>query len=93
MNHFIAIDVQDQLGNIYLTCASMRVAFRFCKLHNLQIIDKDLVPELDDDGEFTNQNILIITVQDDSHTTYEDELMPDNSHYEGDWEPYRSNNR
>jgi len=63
MNHFIAIDVQDKLGNIYLTCSSMRVAFRFCKLHNLQIIDQDLVPELDDDGKFTNQNILIITVQ------------------------------
>jgi len=63
MNHFIAIDVQDQLGNIYLTCASMRVAIAFCNLHNLQIIDQDLVPELDDDGEFTNENILIITVQ------------------------------
>jgi hypothetical protein len=63
MNHFIAIDVQDQLGNIYLTCASMRVAIAFCNLHNLQIIDQDLVPELNDDGEYTNQNILIITVQ------------------------------
>jgi hypothetical protein len=63
MNNFIAIDVQDQLGNIYLTCASMRVAIAFCNLHNLQIIDQDLVPELDDDGEFTSENILIITVQ------------------------------
>ena len=63
MNHFIAIDVQDQLGNIDLTCSSMRVAIAYCNLHNLQIIDQDLVPELDDDGEFTNQNILIITVQ------------------------------
>ena len=63
MNHFIAIDVQDKLGNTYVTCASMRVAIAFCNLHNLQIIDQDLVPELDDDGEFTNQNILIITVQ------------------------------
>ena len=63
MNDFIAIDVQDQLGNIYITCASMRVAIAFCNLHNLQIIDQDLVPELDDDGEFTNENILIITVQ------------------------------
>lgn len=63
MNHFIAIDVQDKLGNIYLTCASMRVAIAFCNLHNLQIIDQDLVPELDDEGEYTNENILIITVQ------------------------------
>jgi|TARA_R100000734_G_C3270229_1_gene66391 hypothetical protein len=63
MNHFIAIDVQDKEGNIILTCASMRVAIAYCNLHNLQIIDQDLVPELDDDGEFTNQNILIITVQ------------------------------
>ena len=63
MNDFIAIDVQDKLGNIYVTCASMRVAIAFCNSHNLQIIDQDLVPELDDDGEFTNQNILIITVQ------------------------------
>ena len=63
MNHFIAIDVQDKLGNIYVTCASMRVAIEFCNLHNLQIIEQDLVPELDDDGEFTNQNILLITVQ------------------------------
>ena len=63
MNHFIAIDVQDKLGNIYLTCSSMRTAIAYCNLHNLQIIDQDLVPELDDDGEYTNQNILIITVQ------------------------------
>jgi len=63
MNDFIAIDIQDELGNIYITCASMRVAIGYCNLHNLQIIDQDLVPELDDDGEFTNQNILIITVQ------------------------------
>ena len=26
-------------------------------------------------------------------TTYEDELTPDTSNYEGTWEPYRSNNR
>ena len=63
MNHFIAIDVQDIYGNVYITCASMRVAIQYCNLHNLQIIDQDLVPELDDDGEFTYQNILIITVQ------------------------------
>ena len=28
-----------------------------------------------------------------SERTYEDELMPDNSHYEGEWQPYRSSNR
>jgi len=32
-------------------------------------------------------------IQEESNTTYEDELMPDNSHYQGDWQPYRSNNR
>jgi len=26
-------------------------------------------------------------------SSYENELMPDNSHYEGDWTPYQSNNR
>ena len=63
MNNFIAIDIQDQTGNIFLTCSSMRVALAFCELHNYQIIDQDLLPELDDDGEYTNENILIITVQ------------------------------
>ena len=63
MNDFIAIDVQDNSGNIYVTCSSTRVAIAYCNLHNLQIIDQDLVPELDDDGEFTNENILVITVQ------------------------------
>ena len=63
MNNFIAIDIQDQTGNIFLPCSSMRVAIAFCELHNYQIIDQDLLPELDDDGEYTNQNILIITVQ------------------------------
>ena len=63
MNNFIAIDIQDQTGNIFLTCSSMREALAFCELHSYQIIDQDLLPELDDDGEYTNQNILIITVQ------------------------------
>jgi hypothetical protein len=26
-------------------------------------------------------------------TSYEDELMPDTSNYDGDWQPYRSLNR
>lgn len=26
-------------------------------------------------------------------TSYEDELMPDTSNYEGEWQPYRSSNR
>lgn len=63
MSNFIAIDIQDKQGNIFLTCSSMRVALAFCELHNYQIIDQDLLPELDDEGEYTNQNILIITVQ------------------------------
>ena len=63
MNHFIAIDIQDRAGNIIFTCSSMRVAIGFCDFHNYQIIDQDLLPELDDDGEYTNENILIITVQ------------------------------
>ena len=63
MNHFIAIDIQDQTGNILLTCSSMRVAIAFVRLHEYQIIDQDLLPELDDDGEYTNENILVITVQ------------------------------
>ena len=34
-----------------------------------------------------------LDIEEESQTTYEDELMPDNSHYEGHWQPYRSNNR
>ena len=63
MNNFIAIDIQDRAGNIFFTCSSMRVAIGFCELHNYQIIDQDLLPELDDDGEYTNESILVITVQ------------------------------
>ena len=32
-------------------------------------------------------------IEEPSTTSYQDELMPDTSNYEGDWEPYRSNNR
>ena len=28
-----------------------------------------------------------------SDTSYEDELMPDTSNYDGDWQPYSSSNR
>ena len=49
-----------------------------------------------DEDNQTNFNAIQITIQhykEESNTTYEDELMPDNSHYDGDWQPYRSNNR
>ena len=63
MHRFIAIDVQDKLGNIHLTTCSMRVALAFIELHAYQIIDQTMVPELDDDGEFTGETLIVITVQ------------------------------
>ena len=29
----------------------------------------------------------------DDDSDYQSNLVPDNSHYEGEWQPYRSNNR
>ena len=43
---------------------------------------------------FITFHYVSITQEEEEVTSsYENELMPDNSHYEGDWAPYRSNNR
>lgn len=63
MHRFIAIDVQDKLGNIHLTTCSMRVALDFCELHRYQIIDQTMVPEVNDNEEFTGETLIVITVQ------------------------------
>lgn len=38
-------------------------------------------------------NVSMKQWKEECNTTYKYELMPDNSHYDGDWQPYRSNNR
>lgn len=63
MHRFIAIDVQDEQGNIHLTTCSMRVALEFIELNKYEIIDQMMVPEIDINDEFTGETLVIMIVQ------------------------------
>jgi hypothetical protein len=59
---YIAIYIQDIKGNIYYCTGEMKLAIEFLQTEKLTQIDQHLVPEISEDGDFTGENIIVITV-------------------------------
>ena len=55
---YIAVDVQDQNGNIIMTTGEMKIALDYIQDNGLTTIDQDILPDYE-----TGENIVVITVQ------------------------------
>lgn len=58
MTTYIAVDVQDENGEIILTTGEIKIALDFIATNKLTTIDQDVVPCYE-----TQENIVVITVQ------------------------------
>ena len=83
--------------NLYQRNPNSKIARRFiaaCKTGEAELAVQILLNLWNEIPDDVREEVLNYHLDQQSNSTsYEDELVADTSNYEGEWQPYRSNNR